>query len=83
MSKISQELNSLILKALKTFPEQMTRKEVIEQCERFVPTEPLIWIAPATFAGHVMRHRDCSFNRRSKRYTNYQVKDLKGKLRVL
>ena len=83
MSKISQELNSLIIKALKTFPEQMTRKEVIEQCERFVPTEPLIWIAPATFAGHVMRHPDCSFDRQYKRYTNYLVKDLKGKFRVL
>jgi hypothetical protein len=83
MSKISKELDSLILKALKTFPEQMTRKEVIEHCERYVPTEPLIWITPATFAGHVMRHADCSFNRQSKRYTNYQVKDLKGRLRVL
>lgn len=82
MSKISKELDAVIIKALKTFPEQMTRNEVIEQCERHVPTEPLIWIKPATFAAHVMRHVDCSYNRGTKLYTNYQVKDLKGKLRV-
>lgn len=75
-------MNTLIIAALKTFPEHMTREELIKECERYVPTEPLIWITPKTFAGHVMRHPDCSLNRVSKRYVNYQVKDLKGKLRV-
>lgn len=83
MSKFSQQFEGLIIKALKTFPEQMTREELIKECQRHVLTEPLIWVTPETFAGHVMRHADCSYNRGTKLYTNYQVKDLKGRLRVL
>jgi hypothetical protein len=79
---ISQELHQLITNALKGFPETMTRKEVIENCERYVVTEPKIWIKAQTFAGHVMRHRDCSFNKHKRVFTNYVVKDLKGKIRI-
>jgi hypothetical protein len=79
----NHKLNSIIETALKTFPETMTRKQVIEHCERFVPTDERIWIKPSTFASHVMDHRDMVFHKTSKTYTNYQVKDLKGKLRVL
>lgn len=75
-------MDTIIINALKTFPESMTRKELIECCKAYVPTEPAIWITPMTFASHVMRHRDCSYNRQTKLYTNYQVKDLRGKLRL-
>lgn len=82
MSKFSQQFEALIIAALKTFPERMTRKELIKECQRHVLTEPLIWVTPETFAGHVMRHADCSYNRKTKVFMNYQVKDLKGKLRL-
>lgn len=75
-------MNELIKDALKGFPDTMTRKEVIEHCERYVITEPKIWIKALTFAGHVMRHPDCSYSKHTRTFTNYVVKDLKGKIRI-
>lgn len=78
----SPKLNSIIETALKAFPELMTKQQVIEHCEQYVKTDERIWIKHTTFADHVMNHRDMVYDKATKTYTNYQVKDLKGKFRV-
>lgn len=81
-TKRSKDMDGLITAALRTFPAEMTRKEVIEHCRLYIPTEPLIWISHVTFAAHVMRHPDCAYDTKTGRYTNYQVKDIGGRFRV-
>jgi hypothetical protein len=78
----AHKLNTIIEAALKGFPERMTKQQVIENCQRYVLTDERIWIKHTTFAAHVMNHRDMVYDKAGKTYTNYQVKDLKGKFRV-
>lgn len=82
-NKPSKDMDRLITSALRTFPAEMTRKDVVKHCRLYVyDIEPLIWISHVTFAAHVVRHPDCAYDSKTGRYTNYQVKDIGGKLRV-
>lgn len=78
-------IKQIMHKALSSFPETMTKKELIKECAEYIKTDSRIWVKPESFAStmHRLMKDSLGYNRHKKTYTNYLVKDMKGKFRVL
>lgn len=77
-------IGTIMYRALKTFPETMTRKELINECANYMKKDSRIWVKPETLARtmHTYMKDYLGYNRHKKIYTNYAVKDMTGRFRV-
>jgi hypothetical protein len=77
-------ISQIMYDALGTFPETMTKEELIKECARYMKTDQRIWVKPESFAWAMksLMKDYLGYSRHKKIFTNYRVKDMKGKLRV-
>jgi hypothetical protein len=82
--KHNESIGQIMYNALGSFPETMTKKELIEECAKYMKTDERIRVKPESFAWAMQIYckEYLGYSRHTKTYTNYRVKDMTGKLRL-